>query len=506
MLKARVLDDRAAKIFEQQVPLASTFDVVVAGGGVSGIIAAAEAARNGAKVAVVEANGFLGGTATAALMAAMVFSDEASGLPLEFLQRLSAAGGSPAWDPDNPYRSRTTPFDVEIYKQVAADLLAEAGVSILPYAPVVGVLEKENGVAGLIIATKRGLRAIRAGMVVDCTGDADVAYMAGAKFRIGREGDGKQRPISLLFRLGGLDLAALYEWAQAHLDQIQSHHRYGTWLSVGQEHVITRLSGFFDLIEAGHQAGELPAEIHYLRFESCWVERGMAVVNSTRVYNVDGTRVEDLALAERQAREQMRQLITFIRRRVPGCSQAFLLDSATRLGVRETRRIVGEHYLDEEDVYGDRRFPDAIKAMALLLPPKSDLGVRLDIHMPDPVEGSASDILERDRFAVLTKFHAFQIPSGVLVPKDLDGVLVAGRAVSVCHFIDGWTRNQLVAMSFGQAAGAMAALAVKTGMRARDLPGALIVQTLERHGVKNLSTFSPERPAPIAAQASGTGR
>lgn len=467
---------------ERTIPVAATTDVVVAGGGTAGFIAALAAARNGAKAIVVEGNSFLGGTGTASMMGAFVGSHWATGLSQEFLDRLTAAGGAPKWD-GRKDRTQTTPFDLETYKFVALDMLQEAGVQMRFYTNVSDAIVEDGVVKGIVVESKAGRQAVLGKVVIDATGDADVAVRAGAEYTVGRESDQMMRPFALLFRIGGVDFEPLLAYAREHPDQIQPQHRHGTLLEVDGERVISRISGFYDLVDQAREKGELDPACFYIRFEDCWPDRGIAVINTTRIYNVDGTKPEDLTRGELEGRKQIRQLVAFLRKYMPGCQDAFLIDVATRIGVRETRRIVGDYTVTDDDVFANRRFPDAILTMRGNVPVRGQ-GKEIDVHMPDPIEGSKADLLERDPYSVPREPHLYDLPYRVLLPRGIENLLVPGRTIAVSHMIDGSTRNMLVVMRMGQVAGTAAALAVREAVPPRNVPFGKLRDTLISQGMR----------------------
>jgi len=480
------LTDNGVVAPAHQLPVLMTADVVVAGGGVSGLGAALAAARVGARTILVESNSFLGGTATASMMNAIVFSSQAGGIGVELLTRLAEAGGAPIWDGD-PARSQTTPFDNETYKYVALDMVEESGVELLLSATVVSPVIEGSAVRGVEVMTKSGLGVVLADRVVDCTGDADLAAQTGAPMAKGRKEDGAMRPFSLLFRVGGLDLYEMHEWAQRHPDQIQPAFREGTILSVGSEKVLTRISGFYDLMEQAKRGGEIPEELHYFRLETCWMDRGIALINTTRIYGVDGTNALDVTRGELIGRKQIRQLMQFMRTYLPGGKNAYLIDVAPKLGIRETRRIIGRASVKDEDVFADAKAADPIMTFTGNFPSLTDEKRAIDIHMPDPIEGSLKDLLERDPAAVKKERHTFQIPYGALLPQGVDNLLVAGRTISVSHNIDGYTRNQVVAMRMGEVAGTAAALSKREGVAPHELDYGLLKNTLAAAGMDDIA-------------------
>lgn len=473
----------------EEIPVMGTYDVVVAGGGVAGIIAAIAAARVGARTALAESNSFLGGTATAAMMTSIVASNQAGGIGLELMRRMAEAGGAPAWEM-RPDRTPSTPFEHEVYKRVALEMMEEAGVDLWLYTSVVDPVMEGRSVTGVRVLTKSGLAALLGKVTIDATGDADVAAKAGAKVYKGRESDGSMRPFALLFRIGGLDLAALQDWALAHPDQIQPQYRQGTVLEVGEKkHVISRISGFYDLVDKAKSAGVVPKEINYFRLEACWLERNIALCNTTRIYGVDGTNPRDLTKGEIIGRRQIESLMRFVVEYLPGGAGAYLLDVAPRLGVRETRRIISQEFVTDDDFYGDRPVDDPIATLGGWFPARTG-DKAIDVHMPEPVEGSAIDLLERDPDSVPREYHEIRLPYGVLVPVGPEQLLVAGRSIGVSHRIDGYTRNQVIAMRMGQVAGAAAALSVRLGVAPSALPYDALKTELAGLGMSDMDTAS----------------
>jgi hypothetical protein len=465
-----------------ELPVAARAEVVVAGGGASGMCAAIAAARAGARTACIESGGFLGGVATGSLMAAFVSSSWATGIAAELIERLARRGAAPAWDPRDKGRTGTTPFDPECLKEEALDLMLDARATPLFHRLVVAPVMAGDRVRGVVVEGKSGRAAVLADVVVDCTGDADIAAAAGAPCTMGRESDHLTRPIALLFRLGGLDVRRIARYVEENPEEVQPQHRHGTHLRAGGENVISRISGFYRLVDRAKAAGELWPECHYFRLENLWVERGTAVCNTTRVYRVDGTSPDDLTRAEIEARRQIRLLVAFARRHVPGCENAFLIDVAPRLGVRETRRILARRTVTDEDAYGDAVFDDAVVTMDAKLV-KRPVPPELDVHMPDPIEGSEKDLLERYPERVPRERHRYQIPYRALLPQGLDGLLVAGRAIGVSHLIDSSTRNMFMAMRLGQTAGVAAALAAGAGVSPAEVAVSRLREVLLSQGV-----------------------
>ena len=464
----------------RELPVAGTADVVVAGGGPAGFAAAIASARAGAKTILLEEKSFLGGVATAVMMTALVCSPWANGIALEIMDLMAKKGGAVKWEPEKR-KNGTTPFDAECFKECALEMCLDAGVELHLYTRACAPVLEAGRAKGVIVESKAGRTAFLGDIVIDCTGDADLAFMAGAPVYKGRETDNKMRPFALLFQVGGLDIEKIAAYTKANPDQLQPQHTHDTRHKIGDEEVITRISGFYDLVEKAKAAGELYDGIHYFRLETLWVNRGIAICNTTRIYNMDGTDPADLTKGEIIGRQQIKKLIDFARKYIPGCENAYIISVAPAMGVRETRRIKGEVFLSTDDAINDRHFDDAIMTFRIHIPPV-ELMKELDVHMPEPIEGSDLDLIEKHPDRVPAEPHEFQVPYRALVPRNVGGMLVAGKTLSVSHYIDGHTRNMVSCMHFGQAAGAAAALCAKKGCEPVELEFALLKDALIQQG------------------------
>ena len=448
----------------RQALLAAETDVLVVGGGPAGIGAAIGAAEAGARVILAERYGFLGGNATAALvMPLMSFhtqraeferegalrlfpTDHGPGEPVvagvlaRLLARLVQTGGAIAPSRDTGY---TVPFDPELFKLAALQLLEDAGVSFLFHAFASGVLA-DGAMRGVVFETKSGPIVIRARVVVDGTGDGDIAAAAGAPYEIGREEDGLVQPMTLMFRMVEFDQAGFADYVREHPDQWRGVH------------------GLWDLIRQASEAGELDLPREDMLFFGTPHEREVSV-NSTRVTQVRGTDVFDWTRAEAESRRQLRQIAAFLRRHVPGFEQAYVAQSGVHVGVRETRRISGDYRLTAEDVLSARRFEDVVARGSY----------PIDIHNP---KGSGT-VLKR-----VPDSEAYDIPLRCLLPQGIEDLLVAGRCISGTHEAHSSYRVMPIVMATGQAAGVCAALAAGRSLTPRTVPVADIQRELIRQG------------------------
>lgn len=444
--------------------LAGETDVLVVGGGPSGLGAALGARWAGSRVILAERYGFFGGSATAALVMPIssyytsseekTAGDPASLFPLDhgrgepiiegvlslLVKRLIAAGGAFLPSQTTGY---VVPFDAEIFKSVALDLLDEAGVSYLFHALATDVLS-DNQIEGVVFETKSGPLAIRAKIVVDCTGDGDVAAQAGAPYEVGRPEDGAVQPMSLLFRMTSFDRQAFASYVYQHPDQ---------WYGI---------LGLWQLIEKAAQDGKLHLARENILFFGTTHQNEVSV-NSTRITDVLGTDVWDLTAAERQGRRQMEEIARFLRTYVPGFSNSYVAQSGAEVCVRESRRIIGGYQLTVEDILTARTFDDVIARGSY----------PVDIHNP---KGSGT-ILKR-----VPPGKAYDIPIRCLVPKNTDNLVVAGRCISGTHEALSSYRVMPICVATGQAAGVLAALAAKEGCTPREVLARRVQRVLRDQG------------------------
>ncbi|MBV9080576.1 MAG: FAD-dependent oxidoreductase [Elusimicrobia bacterium] len=458
--------------------VAADVDVLVVGGGPAGIGAALGAAAAGARVVIAERYGFFGGNATAALvMPLMSFFTQQhppmatnntrlmpddhgpgeavlAGVVRTFLDRLTKAGGATVPGPSTGY---TVPFDPEAFKMTALDLLDEAQVRFLLHAFASGVVGDKR-VEGVIFETKSGPVVIRAACTVDCTGDGDIAALAGAPFEVGREADGLTQPMTLMFRMVDFERAGFANYVRENPKQWRGVH------------------GLWDLIKQAAEAGELDLPREDILFFGTTHPREVSV-NSTRVSHALGTSVWVWTKAEWIARRQMRQIAAFLRRYVPGFEESYVAQSGVHVGVRETRRILGEYQLTASDVLSARKFDDVIARCTY----------PIDIHNP---EGRGT-ILKR-----VPDGDAYDIPLRSLLPQRAEHVLTAGRCISGTHEAHSSYRVMPVSMATGQAAGVCAALAAQRGVSPKSLTASHIQRELLKQGA-DLRHINRPPPVPV---------
>lgn len=374
-----------------------------------------------------------------------------TGIGREIVDRLNSMGGVEG--------SFLIPIDPEAFKLIALEMLEASGADVLLYTSVVGGILGGREVRGVTIENKSGRAALMAGVTIDATGDGDVCAWAGAEVVKGRETDGKMRPVSIIFKMAGVDIPRMVRYAEANPEQFSPDPKYHI---VDLEGGLVRIVGYFDLVERARARGELFSDAHYIRVEGVIVERGTVLINATRVYGVDGTDATQVSRAELEARRQAFQVAAFMRKYVPGFEGSYLAETASSLGVRETRHVVGDYVLTEKDILSDTQFDDAVvRSFKRQVPGEPS-------HSPDAGEGAKTDPSARSAVAPIL---GFSIPYRCFLPLGLEGILVTGRCISETHKADGYTRLQSTAWAMGQVTGTAAALAVRLGISPRQMVG-----------------------------------
>ncbi len=411
--------------------VSTNYQIIVAGGGFAGCCAAIAAGRLGARVLLLEASGSLGGAAVQCLVNPFMphktrvpGKKEGETEPVDLTQGLFAEICARLRDESALGPDQCSPFSEEHLKLVLDDMVSDAGVDVLFHAVLASVDNPSGHIASVQVATKAGLLSLSADLFIDCTGDADLAAFAGCPFHLGRSGDSLCQPMTLCFRLGGIDTEAFYKNRAA----IQA--KYKEWQSEGR-------------------TNNPREDVLYFRT----LNRGVVHFNTTRVVKLDPTNPFDVSRAERAARRQMRELFEMLRASFDFCKDAELLHSAASIGVRESRMIDGEHVITSEELKDCVRYPDAVAAG----------NYDIDIHNPEG-SGTSHYYFPEGRY--------YTLPYRALLPKKADNLLVAGRCISSTHEAQASYRIMPIVACLGEAAGTAAALAMKTGatLRSLDIP------------------------------------
>lgn len=438
--------------YEKNVPVCGTgYDVIVCGAGPAGICAAVSAARMGARVLLAERYGSVGGMLTMGAISPVLGSVSHGTMYDEVCQRIS--GGEVSFVTTR--NGREVVVDRETAKAALDVMLKEAGVTVWLGAAAADVITEEaNGrrrVTGVIFATQRGLVAVRAKVVADCTGDGCIAALAGCGFDIGRTGDGRLQPMSLEFVLEDVAPDAIIVFGGSDPVKIPSGEYAGM--------------EFREFCKLKNREGELPENVTIVRlhFKTRPTERE---VNATQVNGLDPLDPADVAAAEIELRSQIAIITEFLRKYIPGYENCRVSDSSDAVGVRESRRIRGIDAVCDADVEEGRMRADAVVHNAWFL---------IDIH--NPAGGGQAE--GHSRMA-----KPYDIPYGAFLPADADGLIVAGRCISGTHRAHASYRVMAICMAMGEAAGIAAAEAAVRGVDPKDIPAADIRDELSARGVE----------------------
>jgi len=411
----------------REIPVYETVDILVVGGGPAGFGAAYTAGKLGLKVMLIEQSGAIGGVATTGIMSHWTGHQE-GGLYEEVLERTSESECPQVINPES-------------LKMHLLEMLKEANVIIQLYTFACEPILEGDTIKGVIVESKSGREAILAKIVIDSSGDGDIAARSGVPFRKGREGDGKMQPMTIMFKVANVDME------QAHF----------FW---GFEDTIELPDG--DLQTLGRKHLPFPAG-HILLYPATLP--GVVTVNMTNAIDVDGTDVRDLVKAEYTCRRQIAPIVEFLRKFVPGYDGCFAIDSANAIGVRETRRFEASHDLSESDILEAAQFDDWVVTKVKFF---------FDLHN---VSGAGLD--SKGAYKSFTQTKSYTIPFRCFVPKKINNLLLNGRNIAGTHIAHSSYRVMPTCINMGQAMGVAASLCVRqqktpSQLDVRDIQNELI--------------------------------
>jgi hypothetical protein len=413
---------------DREIPLIREADVVVVGGGPGGIGAAVMAARAGARTLLVERYSCPGGMAVSGEVHPFM-PNHHNGEPLDGPVYTDWLEAMDRYAP----RSDKLAISKEAAMLAAEDLCLSAGVQLLYHHQLADVVMSGRKIQCLVLLSKSGHAAVRGEQYVDCTGDADLAAMAGCSFEQGGP-SGHCQPMTLCFKLSHVDRARV------------------PWKELTKHYHEARERGEIDC----------PRE-DVLHFS--WIDDDVVHFNTTRIIHKSGTNGPELSEAEVEGRRQVRQFVDFLHRNVPGFENARIHSIAQHIGVRETRRVKGTAYLTVKDYEACRKFPDAI----------CRVNYPIDIHNPDGT-GTVMNHLPEGEW--------YEIPYGCVVAADVDNLLVGGRPISVDHAVHSSMRVMPPACTIGQACGMAGAMACRRGFLPRQLDGVEVRNELKKQGAR----------------------
>ncbi|MFD1629878.1 FAD-dependent oxidoreductase [Pseudopedobacter beijingensis] len=425
----------------REIPVRMEVDVLVVGGGPSGIIAAQAAAEDGLKVTLIDSRSFVGGNMTIGLPILGFLGQKGNqiikGIPQKFIDRLKEKDAASEHRPC-PLHMSLTLVEPEAVKNVGLEMLQESGVDVLLYVFSAGVVMEGNEIKGVIIESKSGREVILAKTVIDCTGDADVAYRAGVECEQGNE-DGGAQPPTLMFCMGGVDTEKLRmsiaEEPRTYLTDFIPAEYFGQ----NNQFIVVGLRSLMQ--KARDEGYDLPVERTIL---ITGLREGEVWVNMSRINGVDGTNPESLSFGEMEGRRQIEEIQKYLIAYVPGFKDAHFTKMAPFLGIRETRRIVGKYVMTAQDILSCGRFDDAIAVASY----------PLDIHHP---QGGGCTLEWCG--------DCYDIPYRSLIPEKIENLIVAGRCISTTHEAMSAIRVMAPCMAMGEAAGRAAKIAVRKGIK-----------------------------------------
>lgn len=435
-----------------QYPLYDSVDVLVCGGGPSGVAAAETAARRGLKTLLVERLGFLGGAAVAGysgtICGLFYGSDDPKkegpvqavyGWTDRFYRELQKRGH--VTSPQLYGKTFLVPFDPQGWKEAAEDMVIASGAAILFHTTVMGVIKVKNDFKGIIVDTKSGFARIEAKILIDATGDADLIYRAGLPFTMGDHGS-IQNP-TMIFRLGGVDVSKFKDyWGEDTIspDKVTEAMKQAS-------------------AEKGYKLPRLKVWVYPTNRE------GELFMNVTLITARDGHALnvcnpDDHTEAEIVARKQVREYAAFFREYIPGCEKSFVNDLSCEVGVRQTRSIVGIERLSNQDVAEARKRSDGI------------------VRGPWPIELHNGE----NPYMYWLLHDYYEVPYGALVPIEGENIIVAGRNLCAEHQALASCRVTAQCFGYGQAAGIAAHLAIIKQIKLRDIKGEEVRQELNKEG------------------------
>lgn len=402
-------------------------DVVVVGGGFAGAAAAIAAAREGADVLLVEKGNSLGGATGNSLVNPFmvnatkingIFTELSQGIFLEIRDELNRFADK--YHPDRRHTSINT-FNEEYLKIILNRKALESGVHLLYHCYLVGAETQNGKITSIEVASSSGVQKIEGKIFIDATGDMNLGAMAGCEYTLGREQDNLCQPMTLCFRLGNVDLDKYVANSEKITPLYQEFKKQG------------KIKNHYECVLIFHT-----------------VMDGVLHFNSTRAVKYNPVDPEDVTKAEIEVREYVFELYDFLRENIDGFQNACLLSTGAEIGVRESRKLVGEYVLDKDDLVSCRMFEDSIA-----------LGnYDIDIHNP---EGSGTS------HYYFPEGEYYSIPYRSLLPKEISNLLVAGRCISETHEAQASTRIIPIVCCLGEAAGLAAHLAVKESLSPKDV-------------------------------------
>jgi len=426
---------------KREIKVIKEVDVLVLGAGPAGVSAAICAAREGTVTALVEQTGDVGGIATVGLMSHWTGQTK-GGFYEEIIECSAEADNVDDVSFNGGGRQIINP---ERLKTVLLQMIFDAGIYLRLYSFASEAIMEGDEIKGVIIESKSGREAIMAKIVIDATGDGDIAAKAGVPYFKGRESDGKMQPVTIMFKVAGVDVErSVFPGSFEETFQIPA----GDIQELGRKHISS---------PAGH----------VLLYKTTLP--GVVTCNMTNCIDIDGTDAEDLTRATLVCRKQMDEIVDFLREFVPGFEHCYLISSASLIGIRETRHFKGEETLTEQDILESRVFDNWVVAKA---------SFNFDVHN---LTGSGLDATGCQKNFTQTK--GYTIPYGCFVPQKVENLFLVGRNISGTHMAHSNFRVMPICANMGQAVGIAAALCVVGEVTPRQLKVERVQNRLMELGV-----------------------
>ncbi len=411
-----------------RVPVIADVDVLVCGAGPAGIGAALSAAREGVSVMVVEAQGCLGGMATAGMMSNWG-GRSSSKILKEIFDLTYEKAKDIGWETERECTLDAIYHDVQ--KIVLEEMFLKENIRVLYYTWVCKAVTENGRICGVIVENKSGRGFIKAKRVVDSTGDGDVAASAGVPYIKGRETDGRMQPCTIMFNVGGVDY-----------DRAVFPPSFESYVETPKG----------ELQALAKQMLPFPAG-HVLLYEQPMP--GTVCCNMTNAIEIDGTDAESLTKGVLTCRSQIAPIIKFLREYVPGYEKCWLMSSASLIGIRETRHFEGRQTLEKEDILEAKYHDDWVVRRAWF---------NFDVHNMTGASLDKTGIQHEWK-----QKNEYTIPYGCLLPQNIEGLLLSGRNISGSHLAHSNFRIMSVCLAIGEAAGVAAALSVKQDCKLADV-------------------------------------
>ncbi len=458
---------RFEELKSQSIPVIREIEILVVGGGTAGAVAGIAAARAGKKTLVIEQFGFLGGTQTGALVTPMMPNqiDQKplnGGIDYEINTRLIDRLESGVWRDGNRGW-----FNPEYLKLMLEQMNLAAGAELLYYTFFEDVVIEGQNLRGIVATNKAGRGAYLAKRIIDCTGDADVAYRAGVPCESGDPSTQLNQPFSVRFHLGNVNLRRFADFLKSLGTHDVMEESEGSGVPLIHTAMVWGKGWTLEpIFRKAVEDGVLQqSDGNYFQVFSMAGRPGELAFNCPRIStNINGTDPFHLTLAQIKGREIIQRYLRFCRMYLPGCEESYLVLTAPMVGVRESRRIRGEYYLTVDDVLGGKKFPDAICRN----------NYPLDIHRDT----------EKDTLKLVKlppgEFH--EVPYRCLVPLNVENLLVAGRCLSASFEAQSSVRIQTNCRAMGEAAAVAAAMSLDRGVTPRALDGKDVRTQLMQQG------------------------